>query len=173
MTQPVQLSGKCGDMIAVLGGATAEEFISNVAVILGSGAAEEIKNIFALALDPATALLSQANKNAIDAFPTASGAASPTPAVQSGAWSQPASPAAPAGPAPSTDGPKTETDNWGSTFTYGIPGAPACPHGERVQKKATSKAGKPYTAWVCPTHTPSAFRQKVVKDPNCSMEFAR
>jgi hypothetical protein len=159
VTQKIQVSGKCGDAIVVIGGDTPEEFLQNCAVILGDG--NEIQNLFAMALDSGALTTAQAQRNVID---SGMGNA-PTPAAVPASASAPA--AAPAGES------KSETDKWGNTFTYGVPGSPACVHGQRVQKKGMSKQNKPYTAWVCPTQTPSAYRQGVAKDPNCPVEWAR
>ncbi|MBX6421838.1 MAG: hypothetical protein IRZ06_12655 [Nevskia sp.] len=41
-------------------------------------------------------------------------------------------------------------DKWGNHYTWGVPGAPACPHGTRVRKAGTRKDGTPFTAWLCP-----------------------
>lgn len=175
MTNAIQISNKVGDAILVIGAADPETFLTNLAVILGAD--NGVQDLFAVAFDSGSLQLAQAVRVAIDAFPTAAvSPPSPAPvAAASNGWNQPVPTDAQPAPAqaPAADGPKTETDNWGSVFTYGIPGAPSCPHGVRVQKAATSKAGKPYKAFVCPTHTPSAFRQKIVKDPSCQMEFVR
>lgn len=174
MTNKIQISGKVGQSIVVISGDTPEEFLSNCKIILGESSTDDVINLFAQALDAGTAELAQATTNLIDGGISG---LSPTPpavvaAVQANAWNAPETVAPAAVPASPSEGPKEETDKFGRQYTYGIPGSPACPHGARVQMKATSKAGKPYVAWVCPTHTPSAFRQKVVKDPNCTMEFA-
>ncbi len=157
----IQVSGRVGDAIVVIGGDTPETFLANCAVILGDG--NEIQNLFALALDAGALEMAQAKRNLIDGG-LGNASAAPTPVVGS---------AVPAPPAPGNGEEKSETDKFGRTFIYGIPGAPQCPHGARVQMKATSKTGKPYTAYVCPTHTPSAFRQKIQKDASCAMEFAK
>lgn len=62
-------------------------------------------------------------------------AATPRPAQQqSGGWGgqAPAQAAAPAGP------------------------APTCVHGERIYKEGTSRAGKPYKMWSCPSRDRNA-----------------
>ncbi len=154
MTNQIQISGKAGDIIVVLGGKDAAEFQDNVLAVLGPEAGEAVGAMFQ------TALLEKfATTNLIDAGMAQQNQA--TPAQQ-----------AVTTPSPSSSGPKEETDNWGGVWTYEIPGAPSCPHGARVQKVAKSKAGKMYTAWCCPTASPSAYRNKVAK-ADCAMEFAK
>ncbi len=156
MTNQIQISGKAGDIIVVLGGKDAAEFQDNVLAVLGPEAGEAVGAMFQ------TALLEKfATTNLIDAGMAQQNQA--TPAQQ--AVTTPQTPA-------TSSGPMEETDNWGNVYIYSIPGAPACPHGARVQKKGTSKAGKPYTAFVCPTQTPSAYRNKVTKS-DCGLEFSK
>lgn len=158
MTSAVQVSGKIGDVIFVIGGANAEEFLANATTILGSDAAQMLSAGFGVCLDKN--FLDEAEKNVGLAF------SSPSAIATSAPGSTPAT----AGP---TDGPKSETDKWGGKWTYGLPNATSCPHGQRVLKEATSQAGKPYKMWCCPTHSPMAYRQKVSKDSNCQGEFLR
>lgn len=63
---------------------------------------------------------------------------------------------------------ETKTDQWGSVFTFAVPGAPSCPHGPRVKKDAVSKAGKPYTAWVCSVPVRD-YKNKT----ECAIEYAK
>jgi hypothetical protein len=152
----IQISGKVGDIIVLISGDTPAAFQDAVMSILGPDANEAVGAMFQ------TALLEKfATTNLIDAGMVARNQA--TPAQQ--AVTTPQTPA-------TSSGPKEETDNWGNVYIYSIPGAPTCPHGARVQKKGTSKAGKPYTAFVCPTQTPSAYRNKVTKS-DCSLEFSK
>lgn len=156
MTSNIQVSAKLADgRIFVIGGDSAEDFMGNASAILGTDAATELADMFAVAM--------AGNGNAMEYAVNTVQSFSPAP-------TQGAPSLAPSGPAGS---PTTETDKWGAVWTYGLSNAPSCPHGVRVQKKATSQAGKPYTAWVCPTHSPTAYRQKIQKDTNCAMEFQR
>lgn len=154
MTANLQVSAKLADgKIFVVGAETVLDLQNTLIELLGSDGATDLMNEFASALVPMGPGIVDAIANVSATF----GAPQPVPTT------------APA----NVNGPRTETDNWGAEFTYGLPNAPSCPHGQRVQKKATSKAGKPYVAFVCPTHTPTAFRQKITKDPNCAPEFTR
>lgn len=154
MTSNVQVSAKLADgKIFVVGAETVLDFQNNLIELLGAEGAGDLMDEFKTAFTAVGPDMAQAVANVTNGF----GEPMPVPTT------------APA----NVNGPRTETDKWGGVFTYGLPGAPSCPHGERVQKQATSQAGKAYKAWVCPTHTPTAFRQKVAKDANCSMEFVR
>ena len=152
----MQVSGKIGDQIFVIGGETAEEFLGNATAILGSDVVERIRDGFALCFDRDMA---QAVATVAAVFPTAP-AAAPSAAPTSGA-------------APAAEGPKTETDKWNNVWTYGLPEAPSCPHGQRVHKAGTSQAGKPYKAWVCGTTSPAAYRKKIPADKTCQPEWIR
>lgn len=157
MTLPIQISGKVGDVIVVLGGTDPADFQNNVMSILGPEAGELIGSLFEQALIQKTA---EGNVQA---------AMGPTQSPSAGAQSaQVPAGAAASGPANGTH--TSETDKWGNSWTYNIPGAPSCAHGVRVQKKGTSQAGKSYTGWACPTQSPHAYRSKVTK-AECAMEF--
>lgn len=170
MTLPIQLSGKLGDTIVVIGGQNAADFQDNLLSILGPDAAETIGNAFKVALVDRVeqAMLT----NAADVV-QAAGMTKVQRAVQAvTSQSEP-----PDGPypgsavttpsVPASNGPDTvrsETDKFGRTFSYQVPGAPSCAHGPTVKMDAKAKAsGKPYTKWICPTQTPFAFRQKIAK----------
>lgn len=45
-------------------------------------------------------------------------------------------------------------DKWGNKYTSGMPDAGTCQHGPRVVKNGTSKAGRPYKAYVCMNDSP-------------------
>ena len=158
MTNAIQLSGKVADIIVVVGGNTPAEFQDNVLGILGPDALEHIGALFTAAL-----LDVPADKGQAAAQQLANATQPATPAQA--AVTQPQTPA-------TTDGPREESDRWGNVYTYGIPGAPTCAHGPRVQKKGTSQAGKKYTGWECITKSPHGFRQKMTKS-DCQMEFQR
>ncbi len=153
----IQISGKVGDIIVLISGDSPASFQDAVHSVLGPDAGEAVGQMFQ------TALLEKfATTSLIDAgMVTTQATATPAQA----AVTQPQLPA-------NNDGPREETDQWQNRFIYGIPGAPSCPHGARVQKKGKSKAGKDYTAFVCPTQTPSAFRNKIAKS-DCTVEWAR
>lgn len=57
------------------------------------------------------------------------------------------------------DTPEVVQDKWGNTWTYGAPGAPVLPdgRGHYALKQGTSKAGKPYKAWMDPVKGPRPF----------------
>lgn len=157
MTNFIQISGKVGDTIVVIGGADPASFQDNVMGILGPEAGELIGSLFEQALIQKTA-----ERNVQSAM-------GPTSSQNAGAQSaQVPAAAAVSGPANGTH--TSETDKWGNSWTYNIPGAPSCAHGVRVQKKGTSQAGKAYTGWACPTQSPHAYRNKVAK-AECAMEF--
>lgn len=161
MTNKIQASGKCGDIIVVIAGDTPAEFQDNAMAILGPDAMDSIGEAFkaALVAGAEMGVMTKAQDTVI-----AAGMAQSTPAQ--------AAVTTPAVPATSSESSvKEETDKWGKKFTYGVPGAPSCPHGPRVKINAISKAGKPYEGWVCPTTTPYAFRNKIAKQ-DCAMEFA-
>lgn len=156
----VQVSGRIGEMIFVLGGKSPEEFLANARVILGEDATD-LQDMFKMALVGSGAQASvekQAVANAIDGgF---------TPAA--------ATPAAPAAAAPAgAVEPATEEDRFGNRWTYGVPGAPVGPHGPKVMKEGKSKAGKAYKAWMCYTHSPSAYRKGIKKDESVEPEWIR
>lgn len=46
------------------------------------------------------------------------------------------------------------TDRFNNRYVKGDPSVPACIHGPRVVAHKTSKAGKPYTAYVCVNDSP-------------------
>lgn len=163
----IQISNKVGDAIVLIAGSNPAEFQDNILGILGPDAAETIGNAFKIALVDRVeqAMLT----NAADVVQAAGmvnkqyyGDVPATDAVTT--------PSVPATQAENVL--REEIDKWGSVWTYNVPGAPSCPHGPRVQKKATSQAGKPYTGWCCPTTSPFAYRQKIVK-ADCKMEFAK
>jgi hypothetical protein len=162
MTLPIQVSGKIGDVIVVIGGNDPADFQNNLLSVLGPDAVETIGNAFKVAL---VDRVEQAiMTNAADVVMAAGLVPSGQP---SDAVTQPSVPST-----QQESGIREETDKWGGVWTYNVPGAPACPHGPRVQKKATSQAGKPYVAWCCPTTSPFAYRQKITK-ADCKMEFAK
>ena len=151
----IQISGKVGDVIAVIAGENAAEFQDAALSILGPDALEHIGALFTAALLDVPADKGQAAARQLTQATTPAQAAVTQPQVPA-----------------TTDGPREETDRWGNVYTYGIPGAPTCAHGPRVQKKGTSQAGKKYTGWECITKSPHGFRQKMTKS-DCSMEWAR
>lgn len=177
MTHPLQVSGKCGDVIVVIGGTDPANFQDNVLSILGEDGAAAVADAFKVALVDRVqqAILT----NAADVV-FAAGMASAATHATSGGSGMAAGMATPQSSVTSPSVPATqaenvlreETDKWGSVWTYNVPGAPSCPHGPRVQKKATSQAGKPYVGWCCPTTSPFAYRQKITK-ADCKMEFAK
>ena len=58
-------------------------------------------------------------------------------------------------PAPAPSGGIAEqTDKFGNRYVKGDPSVPSCVHGQRVVAHKTSKAGKPYTAYVCVNDSP-------------------
>lgn len=164
MTHKVQLSSDGVRPIAVLAGETPEEFLAHAKAVLGDDGAKQACEFFVFAFKDALgkALMQQAERNAIDAgfqpvesFPTRAAPSAPSAA---GANAAP--------PAPSSNT-KQETDKFGRTYTYEVPGAPTCPHGTTVLLEATSKAGKPYKRWECGTKSPAAYRAKVQKVDSC------
>lgn len=153
MTSNVQVSAKLTDgRIFVIGGDTVLDFQNNLIELLGAEGAGDLMDTFKMALGGLASPMEMAVQN-VQVFSQAAPQAAPSPAVSS------------------PDGPKTETDKWSQVWTYGKPEAPSCPHGQRVFKAATSKAGKAYTAWVCPTQSPSAYRQQITADKSCALEF--
>lgn len=154
-TNNIQVSGRVGEVIVVIGGNDPADFQNNVLSVLGPEALDHIGALFTAALLDVPADKGQAAAQQLTQ--------ATTPATA--AVTQPQTPA-------TTDGPREETDRWGNQWTYGVPAAPSCPHGPRVQKKGTSQAGKKYTGWECITKSPHGFRQKMTKS-DCSMEWAR
>ncbi len=155
MTNFIQISGKVGDTIVVIGGADPASFQDNVMGILGPDAGEIIGSLFEQAL---------VQKTAVHNIQQGVGVVSDAP--------QQAAPAQQGNRLPEETGVHEENDKWNNRYVYNVPGAPSCAHGVRVQKHGKSQAGKNYTGWVCPTQTPYAFRNKVTK-AECSMEFDR
>lgn len=153
MTSNVQVSAKLADgKIFVVGAETVLDFQNNLIELLGAEGAGDLMDEFKSAFTAVGPDMAQAVANVTNGF----GEPMPVPTT------------APA----NVNGPRTETDKFGNVYTYGA-GGPECPHGPRVKKDGTSQAGKAYSAWVCPTQTPTAFRQKIAKDPNCSPEWLR
>lgn len=155
ITNKVQLSVDAnGRPIFVVAGENPAEFEQNVNTLFGAEAFTRILEwadgrITGLAVTPDQAV---ANVNA--AMNSAPAAAAPAAPAQDGA-------------------PPFEVDKWGAKWTYNMPGAPAGPNGTKVLKEAISKAGKPYKAWMCPTHSPHAYRNGIAKDTSQEPEFLR
>ena len=169
----IQISGKVGDVIAVIAGENASDFQDAALSILGPDALDHIGALFTAALLDVPADKGQAVAQQLQQATRPVGGANGLSGDGSTAPATPAQAAVTTPQTPATtDGPREETDKWGNVWTYAIPAAPSCPHGPRVQKKGTSQAGKKYTGWECITKSPHGFRSKMQKS-DCSMEWAR
>lgn len=82
------------------------------------------------------------------------------PTAPNAGWGQPAPVASsappvapPSNPGYPTQAQQVKNDRFGNSFLLGRPDAPLCTHGQpSVLKSGTSKAGKPYSGWVCGQH---------------------
>lgn len=175
MADNIWISAKVGAITLTIGGTDPATFQDNIISVLGPESPDTIGELFTAAFlsGAETALHAQAADAVI-----AAGMAAPNPGSNARREAEHDTPrqasAAPQAqpPAAATSEAREETDKFGRRFTYAVPGAPSCPHGPRVKMNATSKnTGKAYEAWVCPTTTPFAYRQKIQKQ-DCPMEFA-
>ena len=65
---------------------------------------------------------------------------------------------------------EVQSDRFGNQYTRGNPDAGTCPHGPRIVKNGTSKAGRAYKAHVCVNDTP--FREgKYDKNAICEVAW--
>lgn len=161
ITNKIQASGKCGDIIVVIAGDTPAEFQDNAMAILGPDAMDSIGEAFKAALVSGAEM--GVMTKAQDAVILAGMTPSATPSTPAESVTRPQTPA-------TSTGPKSQTDKWGNEWTYEIPGAPRCAHGVRVQKKGKSQQGKAYTGWFCPTQSPFAFQNKIQR-AECAVEW--
>lgn len=167
MTNAIQVSGKVGDSIFVVGGETPEAFASNCTIILGEEGFSDVKEMFNMAIVGA-AVQAAVERRAIDNL---AGPIVTPPQETGGGWGPGTQGAAAQAPPQTSQGPLEETDKWGNHFTYNVPGAPNCPHGTRVLKAGISQKGSAYKGWACPTQAPSAYRNGIQADKSCKMEF--
>lgn len=70
-------------------------------------------------------------------------------------------------PTPVVPSIEEKTDKWGGVFQKGHPDMPKCEHGARIKAKKISKAGKPYTAFVCVNDSPFGN----YRDGKCEVEY--
>lgn len=68
-------------------------------------------------------------------------------------------------------GPVSETDKWGSRWTYGLDNAPQCRHGQMVKKEGKNKAEKDYAGWFCAAVAPAWRGQKPAQGQECAVQW--
>ena len=165
MTNPIQVSENVNGRIYVLAGNTFDEFKVNAANLLGIEAAKALVADFQSAFGAVTPAAAPAPERPAqwDNEPWAQQQSGPSlaEAVQSVSQILGATPV-------QQEASRTVADKWGTQFTYGAPGAPACPHGPRLLLNATGKSGKPYTAWACQVTGPEWRGDRTNK---CEMVF--
>lgn len=131
MTQALQVSGKVGDAIYVIGGASYDEFAANLAAATDSETAEQILGNFS------KALLGNHVQAGVNAAVAGLGA---TPV------DQPAQQQAPQ----QSGGPRVVNGKYGDTITYDAEGAPNCKHKAMVHRNWKTQQGAWKKAWLCP-----------------------